>query len=1412
MTDSPLPDVRPPVHVGLDAGALYIHGVALAPDGTVLGREERAHRGEVAATARAVLEALTEFGPVARLGLTGSQAEPVGQRLGIHVQDEAGATLRGAATVLPGVAEVVVAGGASLSLLRIARDGSFAGYQANTLCAAGTGSFLDEQAERLGLSHADLADLPSVDQPPDVAARCAVFAKSDLIHRQQEGHGKPALWAGLCRGLARTMTMTLFKGRTPTPPVALVGGVARNPEVVRGLSAELGLPVQVPEHPESVTAIGAALGADALPGPLDLDALAAGAGPVARSARRPPLVLHRSRYPSFEVAEAWVDEHGTEVRVSRRPDSGLLRGFLGVDVGSTSTKAALVDEAGQVVLDVYRRTAGDPVGATRLLFVAIRDLAARLGARLEILGAATTGSGRKLVGAVIGADLVVNEITAHVTGAMRVDPRIDTIFEIGGQDAKYVHTVDGRLHDANLNYACAAGTGSFVEEIARKLGFQIEGLGDALLGVEPPITSDRCTVFMEQDARHLLRQGFTPREVMGAVVASVVQNYLLKVVGRRPRSRERVFFQGATARNKALVAAFEMLLDVEVVVSPYCHVMGSWGAALLAARAVGDRPSTFLGLDLADREVTFETSRCTICANRCTITTAHVQGLAHSPSWGYLCGRDPDVPRLARNENFEAFQLRDRLWRRACAVDLPEDAPRLGMPRALLTHTYAPLFTRFFGHLGWRLVLSDPTDAGIVKGSSEWVGADYCFPVKLAHGHARQLWAEADAGRIRWVFVPHLLSEQEQDKTGRSWFCPYNLGLPAMVEAAARLRGAPVDRLLRATVDFREDPETTGRRLADELGSALGRDRAEVVRAWTRALGEYRAFEAAIREAGSEVLARALATGGPVVAVLGRPYVIYDAGANIALPEKLSRLGMPVIPFEFLPLDEEPIGPEFHSMYWAFGRRLLEAARFVARTPGLFAVGFTTFSCGPDSFVWSYAERVMGPKPMLVLELDEHGADAGYLTRLEAFADVLRAGPTPVAPTWRFRSRSLDDAPLGDTTLWLPPMHEASPVLAAAALRHHGIHARPLPPETLEAFLRGRTSTRGGECLPCPATLGTFVTTVDREGGDPARHALFMPTAEGPCRFGQYCTLDRMLLEDRGWDPVRIVSWTSTNAYHGLSRTGRRDMWTGLVLGDVLFKMRCRVLPYEREAGATEAVFEAQVRHLEGAMERGEPLEPLLVAARDAFLAIPRAGDPKPLVGIVGEIYVRTNRFTNQDVVRCIEAAGGEAWLAPLTEWVLYVGWLDSHGIGNSSRALRARIGAWLRNGFLARDEARWMRLASPLLDDRHEPSIPETVRAGSRWVPTDFPGETIITLGRAIEFARQGASLVVNCAPFGCMPGALTAGVLQAVEAETGVPMATLFYDGEGGGVNRRIATYLANLGPVRRAAAEPGGTLAAR
>ncbi|RJO64863.1 MAG: hypothetical protein C4523_17675 [Myxococcales bacterium] len=1390
------------LRVGLDVGALYVKLVALDSSGETVVRESRPHLGEIFRVTRQMVDERLNGAAISAVNVVGVNAGPVARALGVEPGNTVAATIRAVHEAVGEVRQIVDIGGGSLSMVALAEDGSFVGYHTNTLCAAGTGSFLDEQASRLGIEYSKLDALPFIPSPPSVAARCAVFAKSDLIHRQQEGHSKPEMWSGLCRGLTHTIVMTLFKGRTPEGRTAVVGGVARNKEVMRWLAGELKVELVVPPSPQEAAAYGAARIARPLSQPVDWSALERVPQEAAREAHRPPLLLKRSAYPSFEVMESYIDAEKNEVRITRWPAGGLLRGYLGIDIGSTSTKLLLIGEDEQPILDIYRKTGGDPIGATKSIFRALSALIAKKSGRIEVLGSATTGSGRKLVGAVIGADRVINEITAHVAGAMKVDPTIDTIFEIGGQDAKYVHTVGGHLHNSNMNYVCAAGTGSFVEELARKMGFDIFALGGAVMGVEPPVTSDRCTVFMEQDVRALLRKGYQPKEAMGAVMYSVVQNYLNKVVGSRYYSKKKVFFQGATARNTGLVAAFENLLNIEVVVSPYCHVMGSWGVALLAKRQMEARgeKTKFVGLSFADKEVKLSQEACPLCANRCSISYADVEGLDGRPSWGYLCGRDPEDAQMRRIREFDLFRLRDRLFKQATSEPkLPEHAPKIGMPRALLAHNYYPFWRRLFAELGYNLELSKPTDRAVIEQSSDWVGADYCFPVKLAHGHARQL-LEKDG--VENIFVPYMVSAGDTDgKTSESYFCPYNIALPALIASAMTLNGIAEERLIKATMDFRWDDDTAIVRLTEDLGQRLGRSKREVAAAWKAAKTAQKAYDESLAQAGRDKLPDILAADRPAVVILGRPYNVNDPGANLALPEKIARLGLPVVPMDFLPLDEEDLGKEFHNMYWNFGRRMLEAARFVARTPNLYAVYFSNFSCGPDSFIQTYAEEIMGEKPMLMLELDEHGADAGYLTRLEAFADVLAANDVKAVKRYAFVKPPADKASMKGRTVWVPPMSEQSSAFLAAALRSVGYDAQPLPLEDRASFLKGRANTRGGECLPCPATMGTFIATVERQGGDPSKHALFMPTAEGPCRFGNYCTLDRIVFNRMGWSDVPVMSWNSTDSYEGSDETLRKRVWTGLVLGDVLFKMRCRITPYETVPGRTEAVYEKWVGKLADAIASNAKLDPVVAECRDDFMSIPRRPGKKPLVGIVGEIYVRQNRFTNQDVVRRIERAGGEAWMAPISEWVLYTAHMEAWTKGYRHGGMREKMAVYLKNRFLAADERHYMDLASPILDDRHEPPVSTAVEEGSRFVPLDFEGEVIITLGRTIEFMRNGADLVVNCAPFGCMPGAITAGVFQRIQAEYGVPVANLFYDGEGD-VNRLIDTYLANILAAREAA----------
>ncbi|MBI5499406.1 MAG: hypothetical protein HY907_04130 [Deltaproteobacteria bacterium] len=1439
-------------YLGLDVGALFTKAVLLDAKGEVERSWVERHHGDPRKQLGEWLAGV-EFGGDIGLGVTGLHREILENVAGAFGFDTVRATVVGAGKLAAGVRWVIDVGGGSLTAIELDAEGRFLSFASNSVCAAGTGSFLDEQARRLQLDYDAIAAMEPVDNPPSIASRCAVFAKSDLIHRQQEGHSREAMWSGLCQGLASTLLQTLFKGRPVEGAVLVVGGVSRNRDVVRWIRQLSGADVRV--EPEGkghfATALGAALAAReegfGRPWPDLLSDLSAATGAGAfredgsgrRTTPRPsrgtslvpqgrPLLLERTKYPSFAVAESWVTGNGDEVRVHGWPAGEVVRAAVGVDVGSTSTKCVLVDEREKVLLDIYRRTQGDPIGATRKLLGALGEALAKGGKRLEPLAVGTTGSGRKLIGMLLGADAIINEITAHAAGALTDDPDVETIFEIGGQDSKYIRLRDGHACDANMNYVCAAGTGSFVEEQATKLGYKVQDVGPAVEGISPPLTSDRCTVFMEQDVLKLLRQGYSREEALAGVMRSVVRNYLTKVVGRRPVAREKIAFMGATARNRGLVAAFEQELGVEVVISPVCHVMGAKGVACLARRQrVGAGPSAFRGLDCLDGAIEIRQERCELCQNKCAITFARSPRLEDALSWGYLCGRDPEEKKVRKLTTYELFEQRQMLWRTLGAQQgVHPTGLTIGLPRALHLFDELPRWRAFFESLGARVALSRETDAAIRKSTTELVASEFCYPVKVVHGHVAQLLARRD---VDFVFLPHRIAGKRNRATTDAQFCPYVQGIPGVLRAALRRAGLDETKVLSPVVDERMPEKAIVRHLLRAVGPVLGADARRVAEAWRRGNEAQAEFTRQVQTATHRELERLAAEDKPAFVLVGRPYNLYDGGLNVGLPRKIAEHGLPIIPLDGLGFREADIDPVYHNTYWNFAQRALAGVQRLTRSPHLYPICLTNFSCGPDSFNLTYAERINGRKPMLILELDEHAADAGYVTRVEAFVDVVRevearrlagagaggaagakdapGGGGPLAAARRLLPGGSAPAPSGaygervglewkKRRTWFPPMHAYGTGFLAAIFRRHGIDAAPLPVEDREAFEIGRRLTRGTECLPTAVTIGALVKKLRELGADPRREAFFMPTAEGPCRFGQYATLHKLILQDLGWGDIEIVSPSSYNAYQGIPEAVRRDMWSGIVASDVLFKAVCKARPYEREPGAVDRAAMIHQTLIERAIESGRRWEPELVRAVEALAALRGDGPPRPLVGVVGEIYVRCNAYSNGEVIRAIEAAGGEAWLAPIGEWILYTSWMAKHEALNGTNVFNPIELAMtlLKNRYMHGEEQRLYALGGAFLADRHEPAVEQAIDVGAKYIPPEFAGEAIITMGRAMLFARQGASMVVNCAPFGCMPGTLTSSCLQEVQAETGVPMVSMFYDGDLD-LNARIASYLANL-----------------
>ena len=1015
------------------------------------------------------------------------------------------------------------------------------------------------------------------------------------------------------------------------------------------------------------------------------------------------------------------------MRVTAWPDAKTVPVYLGIDVGSTSTKVVLMDADEKVLADIYRRTSGDPIQATKRLFAAIEELGRRRNAEVKVLGASTTGSGRKLVGHVIGADLVVNEITAHLCGAAHVDPSVDTIFEIGGQDSKYICAKDGRIFDSNMNYVCAAGTGSFVEEQAKKLGLKLEEIGDVVMGIAPPVTSDRCTVFMEQDVDRLLRQGYTREECMAAVLCSVVKNYFTKVVGRRRVSRERIFFQGATARNKGLVAAFENLMNVEMVVSPYCHVMGSYGAALLVKRAIEGKATRFKGLDLSRRAIGLRNEPCNLCANHCKITFAQIEGESEQPSWGYMCGRDPSEERVRIHREFAPFQKRiGLLFSESGEAPKKTETRAIGIPRCLTTYSLYPLWREFFREMGFKVALSGRTDAETVRLGNELSAADFCFPIKVAQGQAASLAKRKD---VDFIFMPHTICAQRNPKATNSYFCPYVQSFPSVERSALAVHGVDASRLLTPVVDFSLPPRMQITELEKGFAGRLGVTRAQIRKAWRKAQHAQAEFERRNREEGARILKEVEASGKPAIVILGRPYNTLDLGANLALPQKIADLGLTVIPMDMLPTNVEKLHPYFGNMFWAYGQQMLAAAEFVRHHPNLYGIYFTNFGCGPDSFLLSFAEEMMGAKPFLALELDEHGGDAGYLTRIEAFLerhprlDAARAAAVPRPRAGSAARRNSRSARSGYRTCTRSAARSwrrgCAPAGSSAPNRSRGRRTR-------RSRSAARSRAAANACRP-PAPPGRSSRSCAR--ADSTRRTTPSSCPAPTAHAGSDSTTSSSGSSSTGsaMGEVAILSPSCSNSYQGLSQKARQMLWHGILCADTIWKAGCKVRPYEKERGATDRAMHEGVEEVAQIMSKGKDFRPAFGQAIRRIAAVPAEKlGTRPLVGIVGEIYVRCNVFSNDEVIRAIERFGGEAWLAPLGEWVLYSAEFHRWVAGRRPLHLPGLAAAHLKNYFIHRQEHEAAQIASPFLDDRREPPISEVVAEGVKFLPMNFSGEAI--------------------------------------------------------------------------------------
>lgn len=1281
---------------------------------------------------------------------------------------------------------IVSAGGETFMVYVLDKRGRISNVLTGNKCASGTGEFFMQQLRRMGVSLKEAAHWSATETPYQVSGRCSVFCKSDCTHAINKGVPKSRVTAGLCRMMANKI-LELLK-HIDKKNIMIVGGSAQNKMMIDYLGQAVSGLI-VPDEAPYFEALGAALwGAEnsASPMPDKGDLFIKGA---VSFNFLPRLKEYEDRVTFKHVNRGEINE-----------DDECI---LGLDVGSTTTKAVLMRVTDDAILaSIYLYTHGDPVGASRKCYQELlRQVEQKVDpARIYIAGLGVCGSGRQIAGLHALTDGVINEIVAHAAAAVHFDAEVDTLFEIGGQDAKYTYVTSGVPSDYAMNEACSAGTGSFLAESAEEtLGVDVESIADVALEAEnPPNFNDQCAAFIASDIKTAVHEGVAHEDIIAGLVYSICMNYINRVKGNRPVGGK-VFMQGGVCYNKAVPLAMAVLSSKPIIVPPEPGLMGAFGVALEIKKRIDMglmRKKAFDLETLAKREVVYRKPFICKggkekCDRGCEIAVIELEGKKYP--FGGACNRYYNLRYNIEYDikSLDMVKTREHLVFEKYSADLTNTQStqgRVGINKSFLTNTYYPLYSNFFAGIGFKPVLSrQPEPEGV-----DMRNAAFCFPAELSHGYFYSLINEDNPPDF--LFLPHVKAISVENGLPNAQVCPFVQGEPYYLSTTFRKRIAELKdkgvRPLSPFIDMTGGLDKAKEPLVD-CALEMGVDRKTAEAAFEAAKQSQIACFDEMKEIGSNAISQLNADPEKLGVVLfSRPYNGLVEEAHMGIPHKLASRGVYVIPLDFLPIERED---SKRHMYWGMGQLILKAARYVKKHPQLFGTYITNFSCGPDSFVVGYFRDVMGRKPSLTLELDSHTADAGIETRIEAFLDIvaeyrqlLLARKQPqeretFSPARTFMEKGTPMVKASDgrvlpltephVTFLIPSMGRLGTELVAAAFRASGFHVAPHPPADENVLKLGRAHTSCKECLPLILTTGTLLNYAYNIKRNDEILVYFMASASGPCRFGQYSVFMEDLVRQLELRDVAIFSLTSDNTYFGLEQhLNYYKAWWALVISDFMEDIRSMLLANAVDTDYAMQIFESRWQPVVEAMVSGgfKQIMGRLEESVEALSSIPMRRDPAdvPTILITGEIFVRRDSLSRQYLTERLAEKGFAVICSPVSEWIRYSDYcLENDSENWSQMSLGQRLKFRLRKIFMNRYEKRIAdTLAKSGLSHNNTSEIRSLIENASSYISPRLGGEAILTVGAALTEIGSDVCGVIAIGPFGCMPNRISEAILSEV------------------------------------------------
>jgi predicted CoA-substrate-specific enzyme activase len=1371
-----------PYNIGIDIGSTTAKMVILNQSADIVFSVYRRHNAETLVTLQTTLqEALQSLGNIrADLLVTGSAGLGISEKFNLPFIQEVVASAEVVRRLYPDVKTLIDIGGEDAKMILFGAEG-MPDIRMNGSCAGGTGAFIDEMATLLDIPVSGLNILAERHtRVYPMASRCGVFAKTDVQNLLSREIAREDIAASIFNAVVIQTLATLARGCQPSPLILFGGGPltflpALKDAFVDVLGVDRNCVLEV-DHAELLSAIGAALadGTDKRTFTLTqlVDLLSSGQRYGAGQDRLPPLFENVSEFERWEQAR--TAHHIGRVDVGQADGNPC---FLGVDSGSTTAKLVLIDEQGRIIFDYYSNNDGNSIRAVQGGLERLRESFAGCGSPPRIVRSVVTGYGEDLIRSAFGFDEGMVETLAHFRAARAFDPEVSFILDIGGQDMKAIFVRDGHIQNIEINEACSSGCGSFIESFARSMGYTVSGFAqDACVAKAPCDLGTRCTVFMNSRVKQALREGAEVSDISAGLAYSVVKNAIHKVLKITDTSvlGDHVVVQGGTFRNPAIHKAIERLLGKRVICPDIAELMGAYGAALTARdtyKETEQAESRFVGLEKLETVDAYEkrTIHCQGCENRCAVTKLIFPNKNVFFTGNRCEGVFSNSGKKARKgANLPATKLRLLFDRETYA---PQSPPRrgktltpvltLGIPRALNMYENLPFWNTLLVESGFRVRLSDPSSNDLYKrGVGTVMSENICFPAKLVHGHIYNL-IEAQVDRIFYPMVFHETSEFADSVN--CYNCPIVSGYPDVIRSAIDPEGRFGIPLDMPTVTF--DDRGLLRKACSQYLTGLGVSARTFSRALARAVRVQREYKERVRSVASGILAQARADGRPVVVLMGHPYHL-DPLVNHGIPEILADFGVDIITEDGVPLEPEQTLNNKHVLtQWEYLNRFYHAARWAAQQSDVEVVQLNSFACGLDAYSLDEVKSILASygKGHTVIRIDEIESTGSAKLRLrsmiEAMKENKRLGERTCAPRKMVKLFEETDR---QKVILAPYFSRFCAPTVAGPLLDLGYRVETLPPSDRESVETGLKYTNNEICYPGIIVIGDLIKALQSGKYELSDIAVGSWQTGGQCRASSILSLLKRALIAAGFEDIPVVALTTNRSLHeqpGLDLDYRRYIHKalmGCVYSDAISAMYHTTAVRELHKGEALELASKHLAPLENGtlpLNRASILEELGEIVADFNHVETRERDC-PKVGIVGEIYVKYNAFSNNQVAQWLIDQGIEVIIPPLLEF--FSGWFVSTGIQIRSHLKRPNI-LWPLAVGLGWYVQRFLDEVAVVMRDfryyRPHHTIQDVARKAQEIVNlTHQYGEGWLIAGEIGEFVKSGVENVLCLQPFGCI------------------------------------------------------------